>query len=49
MADALKILVSGVITIGVITALFLPGRSTVAGIKAGGQAASGLLGTAIKG
>lgn len=49
MTDVLKIFVTGVITIGVITALFLPGRQTVAGIKAGGTAASGLLGTAIKG
>jgi hypothetical protein len=49
MVDVLKVFVTGVITIGVITALFLPGRQTVAGIKAGGAAASGLLGTAIKG
>ncbi len=49
MVDVLKIFVTGVITIGVITALFLPGRKTVEGIKAGGTAASGLLGTAIKG
>lgn len=49
MVEVLKIFVTGAITIGVITALFLPGRQTVAGIKAGGQAASGLLGTAIKG
>lgn len=47
--DAIKILVTGVITIGVITALFLPGRQTVAGITASGKAASGLLNTAIKG
>ena len=47
--DVAKVLVTGVITIGIITALFLPGRSTVAGITATGQAASGLLGTAIKG
>jgi hypothetical protein len=49
MTDVLKIFVTGVISIGVITALFLPGRSTVAGITAGGKAAQGLLGTAIKG
>jgi hypothetical protein len=47
--EVLKIFVTGVISIGIITALFLPGRQTVAGIKAGGAAASGLLGTAIKG
>lgn len=45
----LQIATTGVITIGIITALFLPGRQTVAGIKAGGQAFSGVLGTAIKG
>jgi hypothetical protein len=43
------IFVSGLITIGVITALFMPGRQTVAGVKAFGSAGSGLLGTAIKG
>lgn len=41
--------VTGVITIGIITALFLPGRQTVAGFKALGQAGSNVLGTAIKG
>lgn len=49
MQDTVKILVTGVITIGIITALFLPGRQTVQGIKASGQAAQGLLNTAIKG
>lgn len=49
MAGILKAGVTGVIGIGVITALFLPGRQTVAGIKAGGQAFQGVLGTAIKG
>jgi len=49
MQETVKLFVTGVITIGVITALFLPGRQTIAGIQAGGQAASGLLGTAIKG
>ena len=43
------IFVSGLISIGIVTALFLPGRQTVAGAKAFGQAGSGLLGTAIKG
>jgi hypothetical protein len=49
MQDTIRIFVAGVITIGVITALFLPGRQTVAGIKAAGSASSGLLNTAIKG
>lgn len=43
------IFVSGLVTIGVVTALFLPGRQTVAGVKAFGNAGSNLLGTAIKG
>lgn len=47
--DVLKTFVQGVIVIGVITALFLPGRQTIGGIKAAGQASSNLLGTAIKG
>lgn len=46
MEDTLKLFVEGIITIGVITALFSSGRQTVAGIKASGQAASGLLRTA---
>jgi len=49
MGDTIKIFVTGVITIGIITALFMPGRQTVAGIKAAGTASSGLLNTAIKG
>lgn len=49
MAEAMKLGISGLITIGIITALFLPGRQTVAGIKAGGTAAQGLLKTAIRG
>jgi len=47
--DVVKVFVQGVITIGVITALFLPGRTTAAGFKAIGAAASGLLATAISG
>ena len=47
--DTVRVFVAGVITIGVITALFLPGRQTVAGITAAGSASSNLLGTAIKG
>jgi hypothetical protein len=49
MQDTLRIFVAGVITIGVVTALFLPGRSTVQAIGAAGNASSNLLGTAIKG
>lgn len=46
---AMTLFVSGLVSIGIISALFLPGRSTVAGIKAAGTAGSGLLGTAIRG
>jgi hypothetical protein len=49
MQDTIKVFVTGVITIGVITALFMNGRNTVQGITAAGNASSGLLGTAIKG
>jgi hypothetical protein len=49
MEKTVQLFVTGAITIGIITALFLPGRTTIQGIQAGGQAASGLLGTAIKG
>ncbi len=47
--QVLQIFVAGVVSIGIITALTLPGRQTVGVIKAGGTAGSGLLGTAIKG
>lgn len=47
--DVVKTFVQGVITIGVITALFLPGRQTVAGIRATGNAMSGVMRTAIRG
>jgi hypothetical protein len=46
---SLTLLVGGVITIGIITALFLPGRETVPGIKAAGTATQGLLYTSITG
>ena len=49
MQETIRIFVAGVITIGVITALFMSGRSTVDAIKASGKASSGLLDTAIKG
>jgi len=47
--EVARLLVAGAVTIGVITALVLPGRQTIGAITATGQAASGLLGTAIKG
>lgn len=46
MEQAIQAFVSGVIIIGIITALFAPGRTTVAGIGAAGTAAKGLLQTA---
>jgi hypothetical protein len=49
MQDTIRIFVTGVITIGIITALFMNGRTTVQGIQAAGSASSGLLNTAIKG
>lgn len=49
MGEVAKILATGVITIGIITALFLNGRQTVKGISAAGGAAQGILGTAITG
>lgn len=49
MGDSLKVFVSGVVAIGIITALFLPGRETAKGILAAGSAGSNLLGTAISG
>ena len=49
MQNTVKVFVTGVIAIGVITALFLPGRQTVSGFTALGKASSGLLDTAIKG
>jgi hypothetical protein len=47
--EVLRTFTQGIITIGIITALFLPGRQTVAGIKAGGTAVQGILKTAIRG
>lgn len=47
--QVLQIFVAGVVTIGIITALTLPGRQSAAVIKASGAAGQGLLGTAIKG
>lgn len=48
-SKSLDIFVGGIVTIGIITALMLPGRQTVGVIKATGSAGQGLLGTAIKG
>lgn len=44
-----QIFVAGVVGIGLATALFLPGRSTVQAIQATGNAGSQVLGTAITG
>ncbi len=49
MGKAAAIGIGGIVTIGIITAMFLPGRKTVQGITAGGKAGSNLLGTAITG
>jgi len=49
MSKTIEIFIAGVVTIGVITALVLPGRNTANVIKTSGAAAQGLLGTAIKG
>jgi len=43
------IFIAGVVTIGIITALVLPGRKTADVAVAAGNASSKLLGTAIKG
>jgi hypothetical protein len=47
--EVAKIFVTGVITIGIITALFMNGRTTATTVTAGFKGASDLLGTAIKG
>jgi hypothetical protein len=44
-----RVFVVGVVSIGLVTALFAPGRQTVSAIKAGGSAAQGLLHTAESG
>lgn len=49
MGKAATLFVAGVIGIGMASALFLPGRQTVAGIKQVGDSGSKLLGTAISG
>lgn len=49
MGDTLKLFVAGLVSIGIATAVLLPGRQTVQTIGAVGTAGSGLLGTAIRG
>lgn len=49
MNEAVKTFVAGVVAIGMITALMLPGRQTPAVIKALGNLMSGSLKTAISG
>lgn len=48
-SKTLDIFIGGIVTIGIITALVLPGRQTASVVKATGQAGQGLLGTAISG
>lgn len=43
------IIAAGLVTIGLATAVFLPGRQTIGVVKAGGNAGQGLLSTAITG
>lgn len=45
MMEVAKIFVTGVVSIGVITALFMPGRQTTQALKAGFGGASHLLST----
>lgn len=47
--DGVKVFVAGLVTIGIITAIVLPGRSTAKVITSAGTAGSNLLGTAITG
>jgi hypothetical protein len=47
--DALKLLISGVVVIGLATALFLPGRTTAAATTAAANGTAKVLDTAIKG
>jgi len=46
MEQVLKVGIAGLVTIGIITALFSPGRTTVQGISAGGTAVSKVFHTA---
>lgn len=45
----IEVFVAGVITIGIATALFAPGRQTAQTVTAAGKASSNLLSTAISG
>lgn len=47
--DALKLLIAGGVAIGLATAILSSDRNTVGTVTAAGNAASGFLGTAIKG
>lgn len=47
--DAVKAFVSGVVVIGLVTAVGLHGNQLATVLKSGGSAGSNLLGTAIKG
>lgn len=47
--SAFKAIALGIVGVAMATALFLPGRTTVAFTKAAGTSAQGILGTAIKG
>lgn len=49
IGDTAKTLVAGGVAIGMATAVLLPGRPTIGVVKSVGDAASGYLGTAIKG
>lgn len=49
MGRTASIFVGGLVTIGIVTALVLPGRQTAAATTAAGNAGSKLLGTAITG
>lgn len=46
---AVQLFVGGLVTIGIITAIVLPGRNSASVAQAVGKAGSGLLGTAISG
>jgi hypothetical protein len=49
MGKGVTIFIAGVITIGIVTAMVLPGRQTAQVIGATGKATQGVLGTAISG
>jgi hypothetical protein len=49
VSGALQTFVAGLVAIGIVTAVLLPGRQTPAVIKAGGNALSSSLSTAISG